>query len=96
LKERAVAQWWRGAVGYQVYVRSFADGNGDGVGDLVGARERLGHLADLGVDVVWLTPFYPSPQDDHGYDVADYLDVDPLFGTMADLTGLLDDAHELG
>ena len=91
-----MAQWWQGAVGYQVYVRSFADGDGDGVGDLVGARERLGHLAELGVDVVWLTPFYPSPHNDHGYDVADYLAVDPVFGTMADLTGLVDDAHALG
>jgi alpha-glucosidase len=88
--------WWRDAVFYQIYVRSFADGNGDGVGDLPGIRTRLPHLARLGVDAVWLTPFYPSPQHDHGYDVADYRDVDPLFGTLADFDALLADAHGLG
>jgi alpha-glucosidase len=87
--------WWTGAVGYEIYVRSFADSTGDGVGDLCGIRSRLPYLAGLGVDVVWLTPFYPSPQADHGYDVADYLDVDPTFGTLGDLQGLIDDAHEL-
>ncbi|MFP4148359.1 MAG: alpha-amylase family glycosyl hydrolase [Nitriliruptoraceae bacterium] len=88
--------WWSGAVGYEVYVRSFADDNGDGIGDLPGVRARLPHLADLGVDVVWLTPITPSPQRDHGYDVADYLGVEPDYGTLDDLTALLDDAHELG
>jgi alpha-glucosidase len=88
--------WWRDAVIYQVYVRSFADGNGDGVGDLIGARSRLGYLADLGVDAVWLTPFYRSPMVDGGYDVADYRDVDPVFGTLADARALVDDAHGLG
>ena len=80
--------WWQHAVCYQIYVRSFADGNGDGVGDMTGIAQRLPYLADLGVDSVWITPFYPSPQHDHGYDVADYRDVDPLFGTLADF-----DAH---
>ena len=81
---------------YQIYVRSFADGNGDGVGDMAGIRERLPYLADLGVDSVWITPFYPSPQHDHGYDVADYRDVDPLFGTLADFDAMLATAHEVG
>jgi alpha-glucosidase len=89
-------EWWRNAVTYQVYVRSFADGDGDGVGDLPGITARLPHLRDLGVDAVWLTPFYTSPQHDHGYDVADYYDVDPLFGTLADADDLIERAHELG
>ncbi len=88
--------WWQDAVGYEVYIRSFADGDGDGIGDLQGLRRRLGHLADLGVDVVWITPFYPSPQADHGYDVADYLDVDPSFGTLEDLDAVVAEAHGLG
>ncbi|HYQ68631.1 glycoside hydrolase family 13 protein [Actinophytocola sp.] len=89
-------EWWRDAVVYQVYVRSFADGDGDGIGDLPGARSRLPYLADLGVDAVWLTPFYTSPMADGGYDVADYRDVDPLFGTLNDAASLISDAHELG
>ncbi|MDH2429545.1 alpha-amylase family glycosyl hydrolase [Sphaerisporangium sp. TRM90804] len=93
---KAATRWWRDAVIYQVYVRSFADGDGDGVGDLVGARGRLGYLADLGVDAVWLTPFYTSPMADFGYDVADYRDVDPVFGTLADARALIDDAHAYG
>jgi alpha-glucosidase len=88
--------WWRHAVCYQIYVRSFADGNGDGVGDMAGIEQRLPYLADLGVDAVWITPFYTSPQHDHGYDVADYRDVDPLFGTLADFDAMLACAHELG
>ncbi|HEX3649563.1 MAG TPA: glycoside hydrolase family 13 protein [Pseudonocardiaceae bacterium] len=88
--------WWRDAVIYQVYVRSFADGNGDGIGDLFGVRSRLRYLVDLGVDALWLTPFYRSPMVDGGYDVADYRDVDPLFGTLADIRSLVDDAHRLG
>ncbi|MFW6775760.1 glycoside hydrolase family 13 protein [Nocardioides sp. CPCC 205120] len=88
--------WWRHAVVYQVYVRSFADGDGDGVGDLPGITSRLPHLRDLGVDALWITPFYTSPQHDHGYDVADYRDVDPLFGSLSDADDLLARAHELG
>jgi alpha-glucosidase len=88
--------WWRSAVIYQVYVRSFADSDGDGMGDLRGIRSRLDYLRDLGVDALWLNPFYPSPQKDAGYDVADYRDVDPRFGTLADFDGLLTDAHEQG
>ena len=88
--------WWRNAVIYQVYPRSFADGDGDGVGDLVGVRDRLGAIAELGVDAIWLSPFYRSPQVDGGYDVSDHRDVDPLFGTLDDAQGLLDDAHALG
>ncbi|GCD89521.1 glycoside hydrolase family 13 protein [Nocardioides sp. LS1] len=89
-------EWWRHAVTYQVYVRSFADLDGDGIGDLPGITSRLPYLRDLGVDALWITPFYTSPQNDHGYDVADYTDVDPLFGSIADADALLDRAHELG
>ncbi|MEU3497119.1 glycoside hydrolase family 13 protein [Kitasatospora cineracea] len=88
--------WWRDAVIYQVYPRSFADGNGDGMGDLPGIRSRLPYLRDLGVDAVWLSPFYASPQADAGYDVADYRAVDPMFGTLLDADALIRDAHDLG
>ncbi|MFI2435675.1 glycoside hydrolase family 13 protein [Streptomyces sp. NPDC018693] len=88
--------WWRDAVIYQVYPRSFADSNGDGMGDLEGVRSRLPYLRDLGVDAVWLSPFYASPQADAGYDVADYRAVDPMFGTLLDADALIRDAHELG
>ncbi|WP_405016546.1 glycoside hydrolase family 13 protein [Kitasatospora sp. NBC_00070] len=88
--------WWRDAVIYQVYPRSFADSNGDGMGDLPGVRSRLPYLKALGVDAVWLSPFYASPQADAGYDVADYRAVDPMFGTLLDADGLIRDAHELG
>ena len=90
------AGWWRDAVIYQVYVRSFADSDGDGVGDLPGIRERLPYLAELGVDAVWLTPFYASPQADGGYDVADYRAVDPRFGDLRDADTLVSEAHRLG
>ena len=96
--DRTVARttpWWRDAVIYQVYVRSFADSDGDGVGDLKGIRAKLAYLRDLGVDAVWLNPFYPSPQADAGYDVRDHRDVDPRFGTLADFDALLGDAHGL-
>ena len=86
--------WWQTAVFYQIYPRSFADGNGDGTGDLVGIRERLDHLVELGVDAIWLSPFYRSPMADGGYDVADPCDVDPLFGTLEDFDALLAAAHE--
>jgi alpha-glucosidase len=89
-------EWWRTAVIYQVYVRSFADADGDGVGDLPGIRSRLPYLRDLGVDAVWITPFYPSPMADGGYDVADYRDVEPVFGTLADADALVTEAHDLG
>ncbi|WP_055477499.1 glycoside hydrolase family 13 protein [Sphaerimonospora mesophila] len=88
--------WWRDAVVYEIYVRSFADASGDGTGDLAGIRGRLPYLADLGVDAIWLTPFYPSPMADGGYDVADYRDVDPVFGSLADFDDLVADAHAHG
>jgi alpha-glucosidase len=88
--------WWRNAVVYEIYVRSFADSNGDGVGDLPGIRSRLPYIAELGVDAIWLTPFFPSPGADHGYDVADYVDVDRDFGTLADFDALVAGAHALG
>jgi alpha-glucosidase len=93
---RTDADWWRDAVFYQIYVRSFADGNGDGVGDLAGIRSRLPYLAALGVDAVWITPFYPSPMADHGYDVADPRDVEPVFGDLAEFDALLAEAHAAG
>lgn len=89
-------EWWRDAVIYQIYPRSFADGNGDGVGDLQGIIARVPYLKDLGVDAVWLSPFYPSPGADGGYDVADYLGVDPLFGTLADFDEMLAAFHAVG
>lgn len=90
------AEWWRSAVIYQVYPRSFADSNGDGIGDLSGITLRLDSLASLGIDAVWLSPFMRSPQKDAGYDVSDYTDVDPLFGTLADFDAMVSRAHELG
>ncbi|GAA3206613.1 glycoside hydrolase family 13 protein [Dactylosporangium siamense] len=89
------SNWWRTAAIYEIYVRSFADGNGDGEGDLIGLRERLPYLKDLGVDAIWLTPFFRSPMIDGGYDVADYRDVDPMFGTLADFDAMLAAAHAL-
>ncbi|GAQ53291.1 glycoside hydrolase family 13 protein [Streptomyces acidiscabies] len=88
--------WWRDAVIYQVYIRSFADGNGDGVGDIAGIRSRLPYLKSLGVDALWINPWYKSPMADHGYDVADYREIDPLFGTVAEAEQLIDEAHALG
>ncbi|TAJ63038.1 alpha-glucosidase [Brevundimonas sp.] len=90
------ADWWRGAVVYQVYPRSFADTDGDGIGDLNGITARLDHIASLGVDAVWISPFFTSPMKDFGYDVADYCDVDPVFGTLADFDRLIARAHALG
>ncbi len=89
-------EWWRGAVIYQVYPRSFQDTNGDGIGDLAGITQRLEHIASLGVDAVWVSPFMKSPMDDYGYDVEDYRAVDPMFGSLADFDSLLEKAHRLG
>ncbi|WP_353081597.1 glycoside hydrolase family 13 protein [Tessaracoccus lapidicaptus] len=88
--------WWKSAVVYQIYPRSFQDSDGDGIGDLRGIIERLGHLGELGVDVVWLSPIYPSPQADNGYDISDYEDVDPMFGSLADLHELIEGLHARG
>ena len=88
--------WWEDAVVYQVYPRSFADSNGDGVGDLPGVRSKLPYLADLGVDAIWFNPWYPSPLADGGYDVSDYRDIDPVFGTLAEADALINEAHALG
>lgn len=88
--------WWQDAVIYQVYLRSFADGDGDGVGDLRGLRERLGHIRELGVDAIWLNPCYRSPQRDHGYDIADYFAIDPCYGTTEELGDLVAEAHDRG
>jgi alpha-glucosidase len=88
--------WWRGAVIYQIYPRSFQDANGDGIGDLAGILHRLDYVASLGVDAIWISPFFPSPMLDFGYDVMNYRDVDPMFGTLADFDALIERAHELG
>ena len=89
-------EWWRGAVLYQVYPRSFMDGNGDGVGDIPGLISRLDHIAALGVDGIWLSPVFTSPMKDFGYDVADYCDIDPLFGTLKDFDQLVAACHARG
>jgi alpha-glucosidase len=93
---RTALSWWKGAVIYQIYPRSFLDTDGDGVGDLAGITARLDYVASLGVDAIWLSPFFVSPMKDYGYDVADYTDVDPLFGTLADFDALITRAHDLG
>ncbi|HEV2728250.1 MAG TPA: alpha-amylase family glycosyl hydrolase, partial [Solirubrobacterales bacterium] len=94
--EDARRPWWRTAVVYEVYVRSFADSDGDGIGDLQGIRAKLPYLRELNVDALWLTPFFRSPMIDGGYDVADYRDVDPMFGTLAEAEALIAEAHDLG
>jgi alpha-glucosidase len=88
--------WWRSAVIYQVYIRSFADGDGDGLGDIAGLRSKLPYLAGLGVDAIWINPWYPSPMADGGYDVSDYRDVEPRFGTLNDAEALIQEAHQAG
>ena len=90
------SEWWRGASIYQIYPRSFMDANGDGTGDMQGITQKLDHVAALGVDAIWISPFFKSPMDDFGYDVSDYCDVDPCFGTLADFDALVARAHELG
>lgn len=92
---RGDGEWWREAVIYQVYVRSFADANGDGIGDLAGVRSKLPYLRDLGVDATWFTPWYASPMEDGGYDVADYRAIDPAFGTLREAENLIGEALEL-
>ncbi|MGH6798123.1 MAG: alpha-amylase family glycosyl hydrolase, partial [Roseiarcus sp.] len=89
-------EWWRGATIYQVYLPSFFDGTGDGMGDLPGLRDHLGYIADLGADAIWISPFYRSPLRDFGYDVADYRAVDPRFGTLDDIDQVIARAHGLG
>lgn len=89
-------QWWKSSVVYQVYPRSFQDSNGDGIGDIPGITSRLEHIAKLGADVIWLSPVYKSPNDDNGYDISDYRDIMPEFGTMADFDAMLEKAHSLG
>ncbi|MBW4710682.1 alpha-glucosidase family protein [Roseobacter sp. YSTF-M11] len=88
--------WWRGAVIYQIYPRSFQDSNGDGIGDLIGISQRMGYIASLGVDAIWISPFFTSPMKDFGYDVSDYCDVDPMFGTLADFDVVVEAAHQHG
>ena len=92
----AAPDWWRSAVIYQVYLRSFADGNGDGIGDIAGIRSRLPYLSGLGVDALWINPWYPSPMADAGYDVSDYRGVEPVFGTLDEATALIAEAHAQG
>ena len=87
--------WWKGAICYQIYPRSFQDSNGNGTGDLNGIRSRLDYLVELGVEAVWISPFFKSPMKDFGYDVSDYRDIDPMFGSMADFDTLLEKAHSL-
>ncbi len=94
--QKSNADWWRGAVIYQVYPRSFQDTDGDGIGDLKGVTEQLPYIASLGVDAIWLSPFFTSPMADMGYDVSDYCDVDPMFGTLADFDAMMAKAHGLG
>lgn len=95
-RNEADREWWRGAVLYQIYPRSYQDSNGDGIGDLPGITQRLPYIAALGVDAIWISPFFKSPMKDFGYDVSDYRDVDPMFGTLEDFDTLVADAHQLG
>lgn len=94
--DSSTKDWWKGAVFYQVYPRSFCDSNGDGIGDLPGITEKLEHIASLGVEGIWISPFFPSPMKDFGYDVSNFRDIDPLFGTLTDFDEMLSKAHSLG
>ena len=94
--DRKSRVWWRDSVIYQIYIRSFADSNGDGKGDVKGIESRLGYLKKLGIDAIWITPWYPSPQKDHGYDVSDFMDIEPDYGTIEDAKQLISKAHDLG
>src|SRR6185437_8386228 len=88
--------WWRGAVIYQIYPRSFFDSNGDGIGDLAGIVDKLEYVRSLGVDAIWLSPFFKSPMKDFGYDVSDYRDIDPMFGTLSEFDAMVGEAHARG
>ncbi len=94
LASREERPWWRDAVTYQIYPRSFADANGDGIGDVEGIRSRLPYLKSLGIDAIWISPWYPSPQHDHGYDVSDYMDIEPAYGTLAQAEQLIKETHD--
>jgi alpha-glucosidase len=94
--DRKSRVWWRDSVIYQIYIRSFADSNGDGKGDVKGIESRLGYLKKLGIDAIWITPWYPSPQKDHGYDVSDFMDIEPDYGTIEDAKQLISKAHDAG
>ena len=96
LAPRSERAWWRDAVTYQIYIRSYADSNGDGKGDVEGIRSRLPYLKALGINAIWITPWYPSPQKDHGYDVANYMDIEPDYGTLEQAQRLIDEAHSMG
>ena len=89
MKDSNVLKWWQKAVIYQIYPRSFQDSNGDGIGDLNGVVQRLDYLENLGIDAVWLSPVYRSPQDDNGYDISDYQDIEPMFGSLDDMERLI-------
>ena len=91
-----MSEWWRGAVIYQIYPRSFCESNGDGIGDLAGITSKLEYVADLGVDAIWISPFFKSPMKDFGYDVEDFRQVDPVFGDLDDFDALVSKAHTLG
>jgi oligo-1,6-glucosidase len=88
-------KWWMESVGYQIYVKSFKDGNHDGIGDLLGIHEQLSYLSELGVNLLWIGPFYDSPMDDHGYDIRDFFKVDATYGTLDDIKRIISEAHRL-
>src|SRR5499433_564466 len=95
-RDKGDQEWWKHAIFYEVYPRSFADSNGDGIGDLNGITSKLDYLQDLGVDAIWITPCFPSPQVDFGYDVSDYVNIDPMYGTLADFDRLVSEAKKRG